>query len=222
MNLTWLKQPQHLTHFCSYYLFGSCRLISSVLIVFALIDLFVVSCSHWTALYAWSADAEPIWRPKDEQIRQPGADVQVCIRIPPWIQSIHWPIHETFTVSWSGRGRQYLRWTTPPTSTRFSTSDCSGSGLFCTTLRISNATVNETGQYQCSYRDLKVEDGKTSVAAYVFVHGTTPFNLTWLWEGFANMLQQLEFGQFGKSWSSIYLSRLSGQIHSLMSWTAIK
>ncbi|XP_070688229.1 vascular endothelial growth factor receptor 2 isoform X2 [Pempheris klunzingeri] len=68
------------------------------------------------------------------------------------------------------RGRQYLRWTTPPTSTRFSTSDCSGSGLFCITLRLSNATVNETGQYQCSYRDLKVEDGKTSAAAYVFVH----------------------------------------------------
>ncbi|XP_039667486.1 vascular endothelial growth factor receptor 2 isoform X2 [Perca fluviatilis] len=67
------------------------------------------------------------------------------------------------------RGRQYLRWTTPPTSSRFSTSDCSGSGLFCTTLHISNATVNETGQYQCSYRDLKVEDGKTSAAAYVFV-----------------------------------------------------
>uniref|UniRef100_A0A672IS16 receptor protein-tyrosine kinase n=1 Tax=Salarias fasciatus TaxID=181472 RepID=A0A672IS16_SALFA len=35
------------------------------------------------------------------------------------------------------------------------TSDCSGSGLFCTTLTITNATVNETGQYQCSYRDLK-------------------------------------------------------------------
>ncbi|XP_071342988.1 vascular endothelial growth factor receptor 2 isoform X2 [Trachinotus anak] len=68
------------------------------------------------------------------------------------------------------RGRQYLRWSTPPTSTRFSVSDCSGSGLFCTTLRISNATVNETGQYQCSYRDLKVEDGKTAAAAYVFVH----------------------------------------------------
>ncbi|XP_031167526.1 vascular endothelial growth factor receptor 2 isoform X2 [Sander lucioperca] len=67
------------------------------------------------------------------------------------------------------RGREYLRWKTPPTSSRFSTSDCSGSGLFCTTLRISNATVNETGQYQCSYRDLKVEDGKTSAAAYVFV-----------------------------------------------------
>ncbi|XP_028259922.1 vascular endothelial growth factor receptor 2 isoform X2 [Parambassis ranga] len=68
------------------------------------------------------------------------------------------------------RGRQYLKWSTPPTSTRFSTSDCSGSGLFCTTLTITNATVNETGQYQCSYKDLKVEDGKTSAAVYVFVH----------------------------------------------------
>uniref|UniRef100_A0A8C4GRY0 receptor protein-tyrosine kinase n=1 Tax=Dicentrarchus labrax TaxID=13489 RepID=A0A8C4GRY0_DICLA len=74
------------------------------------------------------------------------------------------------------RGRQYLRWTIPSTSTRFSTSDCSGSGLFCTTLLISNATVNETGQYQCSYKDLKVEDGKTSAAAYVFVHDSkVPF-----------------------------------------------
>uniref|UniRef100_A0A8C5EIC0 receptor protein-tyrosine kinase n=1 Tax=Gouania willdenowi TaxID=441366 RepID=A0A8C5EIC0_GOUWI len=68
------------------------------------------------------------------------------------------------------RGRQYLRWATPPTSARFSTSDCSGSGLFCTTLTITNATVNETGHYQCSYRDLKAEDGKTSAALYVFVN----------------------------------------------------
>lgn len=44
-------------------------------------------------------------------------------------------------------------------------------------LRISNATVNETGQYQCSYRDLKAEDGKTSIAAYVFVHGISQFTL---------------------------------------------
>ncbi|XP_037530978.1 vascular endothelial growth factor receptor 2 [Nematolebias whitei] len=68
------------------------------------------------------------------------------------------------------RGRQYLKWDTPPTSTRFSTSDCSGSGLFCTTLTIINATVNETGQYQCFYRDLRIEDGKTAAAVYVFVH----------------------------------------------------
>lgn len=82
-----------------------------------------------------------------------------------------------FFVLLPGRGRQYLRWTTPPTSTRFSTNDCSGSGLFCTTLRIFNATVNETGQYQCSYRDLRVEDGKTSVSAYVFVNGITYCNV---------------------------------------------
>lgn len=69
------------------------------------------------------------------------------------------------------RGRQNLQWTTPPTSPRLSISDCRGSGLFCTTLRISNATVNETGLYQCAYKDLKAEDGKTSVAAYVFVRG---------------------------------------------------
>lgn len=67
------------------------------------------------------------------------------------------------------RGRQYLRWTSPAISTRFSISDCSGSGLFCTRLTITNATVNETGQYQCSYKGLKVEDGKTSAAVYVFV-----------------------------------------------------
>lgn len=74
------------------------------------------------------------------------------------------------------RGRQYLRWSTPPTSTRFFISDCSGLGLFCMTLRLFNVTVNETGQYQCSYRDLKVEDGKTSVATYVFVNGATGLN----------------------------------------------
>ncbi|XP_008297578.1 vascular endothelial growth factor receptor 2 isoform X1 [Stegastes partitus] len=79
-------------------------------------------------------------------------------------------MNKTDNLELTCRGRQYLRWTTPPTSSRFSTSDCSGSGLFCTTLTITNATVNETGQYQCSYRDLKVEDGKTSAAVYVFVH----------------------------------------------------
>ncbi|XP_013889993.1 vascular endothelial growth factor receptor 2, partial [Austrofundulus limnaeus] len=68
------------------------------------------------------------------------------------------------------RGRQYLKWTIPRTSPRISSSDCSGSGLFCTRLTITNATANETGQYRCSYRDLSVEDGKTAAAVYVFVH----------------------------------------------------
>uniref|UniRef100_A0A3B5RFK6 receptor protein-tyrosine kinase n=1 Tax=Xiphophorus maculatus TaxID=8083 RepID=A0A3B5RFK6_XIPMA len=67
------------------------------------------------------------------------------------------------------RGRQRLVWSNPPVSARLSTSDCSGSGLFCTTLTITNATVNETGQYRCYYKDLKVEDGKTAAAVYVFV-----------------------------------------------------
>ncbi|XP_061593975.1 vascular endothelial growth factor receptor 2 isoform X1 [Cololabis saira] len=68
------------------------------------------------------------------------------------------------------KGRQYLKWSTPSTSTHFNTSDCSGSGLFCTKLTINNATVNETGQYQCSYRGLKIEDGKTAATLYLFVH----------------------------------------------------
>ncbi|XP_058495150.1 vascular endothelial growth factor receptor 2 isoform X1 [Solea solea] len=85
------------------------------------------------------------------------------------IHGVH-RMNKSDNVELTCRGRQYLRWSTPPTSTHFSISDCSGSGLFCTTLRISNATVSETGQYQCSYRDLKVEDGKTSVAVHVFVH----------------------------------------------------
>uniref|UniRef100_A0AAX7VUF1 receptor protein-tyrosine kinase n=1 Tax=Astatotilapia calliptera TaxID=8154 RepID=A0AAX7VUF1_ASTCA len=67
------------------------------------------------------------------------------------------------------RGRQNLRWTTPAISTRYSISDCSGSGLFCKRLTIINSTVNETGQYQCFYIGLKAEDGKTSAAVYVFV-----------------------------------------------------
>uniref|UniRef100_A0A8C6UFV9 receptor protein-tyrosine kinase n=1 Tax=Neogobius melanostomus TaxID=47308 RepID=A0A8C6UFV9_9GOBI len=74
------------------------------------------------------------------------------------------------------RGRQYVKWSTPVISTRFSVSDCSGSGLFCSTLLITNATVNETGSYQCSYKDMKAEDGKTSASVYVFVHDyKTPF-----------------------------------------------
>lgn len=41
------------------------------------------------------------------------------------------------------------------------------------TLRISNATVNETGQYRCYYQGLRAEEGKTSAGVYVFVHGAS-------------------------------------------------
>ncbi|KAJ7986486.1 hypothetical protein DPEC_G00340380 [Dallia pectoralis] len=70
-------------------------------------------------------------------------------------------------------GRQYLEWTTSYNRSRagshVSTVDCSGSGFFCTTIHISSATANETGEYRCSYRDLTVEDRKTSEAVYVHV-----------------------------------------------------
>lgn len=35
------------------------------------------SCSYWTTVYTWSANIERLWRPQDEQIRQPGVKVQV-------------------------------------------------------------------------------------------------------------------------------------------------
>lgn len=73
-------------------------------------------------------------------------------------------------------GHQYLKWSSPSTSGRVSTVDCSGSGLFCSRLVITNATANETGQYRCFFLDLEVEEGKTSASVYVFVHGTTSVN----------------------------------------------
>uniref|UniRef100_A0A8C6WW17 receptor protein-tyrosine kinase n=1 Tax=Neogobius melanostomus TaxID=47308 RepID=A0A8C6WW17_9GOBI len=84
-------------------------------------------------------------------------------------------ITQTIDMAYARR-HNYVKWSTPVISTRFSVSDCSGSGLFCSTLLITNATVNETGSYQCSYKDMKAEDGKTSASVYVFVHDyKTPF-----------------------------------------------
>ncbi|XP_060773450.1 vascular endothelial growth factor receptor 2 isoform X2 [Neoarius graeffei] len=71
------------------------------------------------------------------------------------------------------RGRQILEWYTPFNRTgsesRIVTSDCSGDGLFCSTITLTGAMGNETGEYRCSYRNLSVEEGKTSVSVYVFV-----------------------------------------------------
>lgn len=73
------------------------------------------------------------------------------------------------------RGRQILEWSTPHnrtrSETRLTTSDCSGDGLFCSTLTLSKAVANETGEYRCFYKSLPIEDGKTSVAVYVFIQG---------------------------------------------------
>lgn len=73
------------------------------------------------------------------------------------------------------RGRQILEWSTPHnrtrSETRLTTSDCSGGGLFCSTLTISKAVANETGEYRCFYKSLPIEDGKTSIAVYVFIQG---------------------------------------------------
>lgn len=75
----------------------------------------------------------------------------------------------------SYRGRQILEWYTPFNRTgsesRIITSDCSGDGLFCSTISLTGAMGNETGEYRCSYRNLAVEEGKTSVSVYVFVQG---------------------------------------------------
>jgi len=73
------------------------------------------------------------------------------------------------------RGRQILEWSTPHnrsrSETRLTTSDCSGDGLFCSTLTLSKAIANETGEYRCFYKSLPIEDGKTSIGVYVFIQG---------------------------------------------------
>uniref|UniRef100_A0A8C2DB68 receptor protein-tyrosine kinase n=1 Tax=Cyprinus carpio TaxID=7962 RepID=A0A8C2DB68_CYPCA len=78
------------------------------------------------------------------------------------------------------RGRQILEWSTPHnrtrSETRLTTTDCSGNGLFCSTLTLSKAVANETGEYRCFYKNLPVEDGKTSISVYVFIQDyRTPF-----------------------------------------------
>ncbi|CAL1592983.1 unnamed protein product [Knipowitschia caucasica] len=84
------------------------------------------------------------------------------------IYGVH-TINKTENLELICRGRQYLKWSMPIISGRFSVSDCSGAGFFCSSLLITNATANETGSYLCSYKDMKAEEGKTSASLYVFV-----------------------------------------------------
>ncbi|XP_017311905.1 vascular endothelial growth factor receptor 2 isoform X1 [Ictalurus punctatus] len=82
-------------------------------------------------------------------------------------------INTSATLEITCRGRQILEWYTPYNRTgsesRIVTSDCSGGGLFCSTITLTGAMGNDTGEYRCSYRDLPVEEGKTSMSVYVFV-----------------------------------------------------
>uniref|UniRef100_A0A671NEW6 receptor protein-tyrosine kinase n=1 Tax=Sinocyclocheilus anshuiensis TaxID=1608454 RepID=A0A671NEW6_9TELE len=80
----------------------------------------------------------------------------------------------------SDLGRQILEWSTPHnrthSETRLIKTDCSGNGLFCSTLTLSKAVANETGEYRCFYKNLPIEDGKTSISVYVFIQDChTPF-----------------------------------------------
>ncbi|XP_067239768.1 vascular endothelial growth factor receptor 2 isoform X1 [Chanodichthys erythropterus] len=89
-------------------------------------------------------------------------------------------INASSTLEITCRGRQILEWSTPHnrtrSETRLTTSDCSGDGLFCSTLTLSKAVANETGEYRCFYKSLPIEDGKTSIAVYVFIQDyRTPF-----------------------------------------------
>uniref|UniRef100_A0A8C1ZGG0 receptor protein-tyrosine kinase n=1 Tax=Cyprinus carpio TaxID=7962 RepID=A0A8C1ZGG0_CYPCA len=84
-------------------------------------------------------------------------------------------INASDTLEITCRGRQILEWSTPHNRTRSETrlikTDCSGNGLFCSTLTLSKAVANETGEYRCFYKNLPIEDGKTSTSVYVFIQG---------------------------------------------------
>uniref|UniRef100_A0A671NH63 receptor protein-tyrosine kinase n=1 Tax=Sinocyclocheilus anshuiensis TaxID=1608454 RepID=A0A671NH63_9TELE len=84
-------------------------------------------------------------------------------------------INASDTLEITCRGRQILEWSTPHnrthSETRLIKTDCSGNGLFCSTLTLSKAVANETGEYRCFYKNLPIEDGKTSISVYVFIQG---------------------------------------------------
>ncbi|XP_016115941.1 vascular endothelial growth factor receptor 2-like [Sinocyclocheilus grahami] len=89
-------------------------------------------------------------------------------------------INASDTLEITCSGRQILEWSTPHNRTRSETrlikTDCSGNGLFCSTLTLSKAVANETGEYRCFYKNLPIEDGKTSISLYVFIQDChTPF-----------------------------------------------
>ncbi|XP_023679444.1 vascular endothelial growth factor receptor 2 isoform X2 [Paramormyrops kingsleyae] len=80
-------------------------------------------------------------------------------------------INSTDSLELTCSGQQHVEWSTHQdlSDGRLVLTDCSGSGLFCSSLTIHKAVANDTNLYRCFYRDLPVEDGKTSTSVYVFV-----------------------------------------------------
>ncbi|XP_041912895.1 vascular endothelial growth factor receptor 2 isoform X1 [Alosa sapidissima] len=87
-------------------------------------------------------------------------------------ESVH-KINASDTLEITCRSKQLLEWVIPFNQShvdgRLSFKDCSGAGLFCSTLVLTAATANETGLYRCSFKNQPKEDGKTSASVYVFV-----------------------------------------------------
>lgn len=114
------------------------------------------------------------------------------------------------------RGRQILEWSTPHnrsrSETRLTTSDCSGDGLFCSTLTLSKAVANETGEYRCFYKSLPIEDGKTSIAVYVFIQG-----MIFVWNLVGQIFTFLTVFPLSLSLSSRENGRESGNVTKMCS-----
>uniref|UniRef100_A0A8C9TUJ0 receptor protein-tyrosine kinase n=1 Tax=Scleropages formosus TaxID=113540 RepID=A0A8C9TUJ0_SCLFO len=98
-------------------------------------------------------------------------------------------------VPWSTQLFRVLAWSNPQDRTledgRVSIADCSGAGLFCSSLRINKAVANDTGQYRCSYRGMPAEDAKTAASVYVyvqdyrvpFIHSSHTYDVVFIREG---------------------------------------
>ncbi|XP_018588674.2 vascular endothelial growth factor receptor 2 isoform X1 [Scleropages formosus] len=104
-------------------------------------------------------------------------------------------INASETLELTCSGRQHVEWSNPQDRTledgRVSIADCSGAGLFCSSLRINKAVANDTGQYRCSYRGMPAEDAKTAASVYVyvqdyrvpFIHSSHTYDVVFIREG---------------------------------------
>ncbi|KAL4635445.1 vascular endothelial growth factor receptor 2 isoform X2 [Arapaima gigas] len=104
-------------------------------------------------------------------------------------------INASETLELTCSGRQHIEWSSPHDNIvgdgRISLVDCSGAGLFCSSLRINRTVANDTGQYRCSYRGMLAEDGKTAASIYIyvqdyrvpFIHSSHTYDVVFIREG---------------------------------------